>query len=160
MDISHFKSLHDWICSTDTTKVYSTADEENSHLNKALTEKQIEEMSKWTADKDHTEDSVEYRRAKFKQEFNNYFDLEYVLIYYVYTFFALMVDQRAKNMFFTYWEPLLDENGEQIEYNGKKIGGKWQPWFYDNDTCFGIDNEGDLRFDYYHEDDARDGFVF
>ncbi len=73
---------------------------------------------------------------KFKMEFENYFDMHYCLIYYVYTFFALMVDQRAKNMFLTYW--------------GKT--GKWQPWFYDNDTSFGINNEGQLVFDYYHED--------
>lgn len=73
---------------------------------------------------------------KFKNEFETYFDLHYSLIYYVYTFFALMVDQRAKNMFLTYW--------------GKT--GKWYPYFYDNDTCFGINNEGQLVFDYYHED--------
>lgn len=53
--------------------------------------------------------------AKFKEEFENYFDLHYTLIYYVYTFFALMVDQRAKNLFLTYW--------------GKT--GKWYPYFYD-----------------------------
>ena len=73
---------------------------------------------------------------KFKMEFEDYFDLHYCLIYYVYTFVALMVDQRAKNMFLTYW-------GET---------GKWQPWFYDNDTSFGINNEGQLVLDYYHED--------
>ena len=73
---------------------------------------------------------------KFKAEFENYFDLHFALIYYVYTSVMLMVDQRAKNMFLTYW-------GET---------GKWQPWFYDNDTCLGINNEGLLVFDYYHED--------
>lgn len=73
---------------------------------------------------------------KFKNEFETYFDLHYSLIYYVYTFFALMVDQRAKNMFLTYWGNT----------------GKWYPYFYDNDTCFGINNEGQLVFDYYHED--------
>ena len=73
---------------------------------------------------------------KFKAEFEDHFDLHYCLIYYVYTFFALMVDQRAKNMFLTYW-------GET---------GKWQPWFYDNDTSFGINNEGQLVFDYFYED--------
>ena len=79
---------------------------------------------------------------KFKAEFEDHFDMHYCLIYYVYTFFALMVDQRAKNMFLTYW-------GET---------GKWQPWFYDNDTSFGINNEGQLVFDYYHEDtDQLDG---
>lgn len=74
--------------------------------------------------------------AKFKEEFENYFDLHYTLIYYVYTFFALMVDQRAKNLFLTYW--------------GKT--GKWYPYFYDNDTCFGINNQGELTLDYWHED--------
>ena len=79
-----------------------------------------------------TKDNVD----KFKAEFENYFDLHFALIYYVYTSIMLMVDQRAKNMFLTYW-------GET---------GKWQPWFYDNDTCLGINNEGRLIFDYYHED--------
>lgn len=73
---------------------------------------------------------------KFRSEFENYFDLHYSLIYYVYTSVMLMVDQRAKNMFLTYWADT----------------GKWQPWFYDNDTCLGINNEGHLVFDYYHED--------
>lgn len=79
-----------------------------------------------------TKDKVD----KFRYEFEQHFDLHYCLIYYVYTFFALMVDQRAKNMFLTYWGST----------------GKWQPWFYDNDTCFGINNEGQLVYDYYHED--------
>lgn len=52
---------------------------------------------------------------KFKAEFENYFNLHYALIYYVWTFVALMVDQRAKNLFLTYW--------------GKT--GKWYPYFYD-----------------------------
>lgn len=40
---------------------------------------------------------------KFEREFNLHFNLHYCSIYYVYTFFALMTDQRAKNMFLTYW---------------------------------------------------------
>ena len=58
-----------------------------------------------------TKDDVD----KFKAEFEDHFDLHFALIYYVYTSIMLMVDQRAKNMFLTYW-------GET---------GKWQPWFYD-----------------------------
>lgn len=77
---------------------------------------------------------------RFRREFEDHFDLHYCLIYYVFTFFALMVDQRAKNMFLTYWDPNKDGNG------------KWYPYFYDNDTIFGINNEGELAFDYYHED--------
>ena len=74
---------------------------------------------------------------KYREEFQDIFNLHYVLVYYVWTFFFLMVDQRAKNMFMTYW-------GET---------GKWYPYLYDNDTCLGINNEGRMKFDYYHEDD-------
>lgn len=79
---------------------------------------------------------------KFRNEFEDHFNLHYTLIYYVYSSVMLMVDQRAKNMFLTYWEDT----------------DRWEPWFYDNDTCLGINNEGNLVFDYYHEDiDTLDG---
>jgi hypothetical protein len=84
----------------------------------------------------HTVDNAAYRLAKFKTEFEQWFDMHYTAVYYTYTFFALMVDQRAKNMFLTYWAEKE----------------KWFPYFYDNDTSFGINNEGHLTFDYYHED--------
>lgn len=74
--------------------------------------------------------------TKFKNEFEQHFNKNYTLTYYVYTFVMLMVDQRAKNMMFTYWDST----------------GKWYPYFYDNDTCLAINNEGLLVFDYYHED--------
>lgn len=80
--------------------------------------------------------------TKFKSEFESHFNLHKCLVYYVYTSLMLMVDQRAKNMMWTYWDST----------------GKWEPWFYDNDTCLGINNEGQLVFDYYHEDtDIVDG---
>jgi hypothetical protein len=79
------------------------------------------------------DDDIETRTKKLN-EFNNNvynkFDKDYLLFYYVYTFVAQMVDQRAKNMFLTHW----------AEKDGKY--GKWQPWLYDNDTCLGINNEG------------------
>lgn len=79
---------------------------------------------------------------KFRDEFEDHFNLHYTLIYYVYTSVMLMVDQRAKNMFLTYWADT----------------GKFEPWLYDNDTALGINNEGNLVFDYYHEDiDTLDG---
>ena len=89
----------------------------------------LKEMHDWVVS---TRGNVE----KFKAEFENYFNLHYTLIYYVYTFFALMVDQRAKNLFLTYWDKT----------------GKWYPYFYDNDTCFGINNQGELALDYWFED--------
>ena len=83
----------------------------------------------------HTHDTREYRLAKFKTEFEDHFDMDFSLVYYIYTFFMLMCDQRAKNQFLTSWD-----------------GEIWAPWLYDNDTCLGINNEGYLRYDYYHED--------
>lgn len=82
---------------------------------------------------------------KFRAEFEEYFDLDFCLIYYVYSFVMLMVDQRSKNMMLTTWD-----------------GTHWLPYFYDNDTCLGINNEGQLVFDYYHEDHDThgDGDVF
>lgn len=89
----------------------------------------------------HTADTAAYRLAKFKTEFRDHFNKDFCLVYYVYTLTMLMVDQRAKNMFLTTWD-----------------GVHWEPWLYDNDTCLGINNEGALVFDYYHEDiDELDG---
>ncbi len=85
--------------------------------------------------------STKNDKDKFRNEFEKYFDMHFSCIYYVFTFFALMTDQRAKNMFLTYWNP-----------EGTEDGGRWYPYFYDNDTIFGINNEGALVFDYYHED--------
>ena len=86
--------------------------------------------------------STKNNTAKFASEFESHFNLHKCLVYYVYTSLMLMVDQRAKNMMWTYWNDT----------------GKWEPWFYDNDTCLGINNEGQLVFDYYHEDtDIVDG---
>lgn len=83
----------------------------------------------------HIHDTKEYRLAKFKTEFEEHFDMDFSLVYYLYTFVMLMCDQRAKNQFLTSWD-----------------GEIWFPWLYDNDTCLGINNEGYLRYDYYHED--------
>lgn len=83
----------------------------------------------------YTTDTKAYRLAKFRKEFERHFNLEFCLVYYLYTFVMLMVDQRAKNQFLTSWD-----------------GEIWYPWLYDNDTSFGINNNGHLIFDYYHED--------
>lgn len=92
-------------------------------------------------------DNDAYRLAKFRDEFEQYFDMHYAAVYYVYTFFALMVDQRAKNLFLTYWR------NNAYGPNDDTNPGKWYPYFYDNDTCFAISNKGHLDFDYFHEDD-------
>lgn len=100
-DISNFKVMHDWVAST------WQGGATNAFLAGAYT----------GIDGDtYTQDTVNYRLAKFKKEFTEHFDFDFCLLYYVYTFVFLMVDQRAKNMFLTTWD-----------------GVHYQPWFYDND---------------------------
>lgn len=75
---------------------------------------------------------------KFKAEVENWFDLDFLLFYYLFTEIFAMVDQRAKNMMFYYCAK----------------DGKWRPIFYDNDTILGLNNEGAIAFSYnveYHD---------
>lgn len=123
--IKNFKEMHDWVCST---APYDLIPDPNDTSDEPKLIKVP--LSKEEADA---------RLLKFKNEFKNYFNMHYSCIYYVFTFFALMTDQRAKNMFLTRWK---DTDGKY----------RWYPYFYDNDTIFGINNEGALVFDYYHED--------
>lgn len=100
-DISAFKEMHDWVVSTYQVDATGNA---------------LESAYIGIDGDEYTHDTAEYRLAKFKKEFEEHFDMEYALVYYVYTFFALMVDQRAKNLFLTSWD--------------KK---HWMCYFYDND---------------------------
>lgn len=129
--IANFKEMHDWVLSTAT---YSLVDGKRV----PITPTPLAEAVTY-GETTYTEDNEEYRLAKFKYEFTDYFNLHYSSIYYVFTFFALMTDQRAKNLFLTRWK------GDDGQY-------RWYPYFYDNDTIFGINNEGAMVFDYYHED--------
>jgi len=135
--LSRFKIMYEWVHST-ARGTYNGAPQatgqplENTYVDKL--------------GNSHLYDNDDYRLAKFRDEFENYFNLDYSAIYYVYTFFALMVDQRAKNMFLTYWRD--DAYGPNDETNP----GRWYPYFYDNDTSYGISNKGHLDFDYYHQD--------
>ena len=124
-NISSFKVMHDWVVST---------------WQDGATGAPLEATYTDISGNTYDTDTAEYRLAKFKKEFTEHFDLGFCLIYYLYTFVMLMVDQRAKNMFLTSWD--------KVHY---------QPWFYDNDTILGINNEGVLIFDYYHEDHDKLG---
>ena len=68
---------------------------------------------------------------KFKNEFEQYFNKDFCLFYYVMMDIMLAVDSRAKNMF-------LDTLDGQI----------WYPRWYDIDTTYGLNNEGGLQFEY------------
>ena len=47
----------------------------------------------------YTNDTAEYRLAKFKAEAPNYMEIDSALFYYLFTELFLMVDSRAKNAF-------------------------------------------------------------
>lgn len=102
-------------------------------------------MAAWVASTDRSAVSTEAekatRLAKFRAEFEEHFVLEPMLYYYLFTETFLMVDSRAKNFFPTTFD-----------------GVHWFPFPYDFDTAIGINNEGQLVFDYDLEDkDTVDG---
>ena len=87
--------------------------------------------------KTYNNDTVEYRKAKFKAEASNYFVMDSVLYHQVFTLAFCMVDNRAKNLFWGY----------------SKLQNKWHLNFsYDHDTGMGNDNEGGLTLRYGYLD--------
>ena len=103
-DMTHFKVMHDWVANT---------------WQDGATGEALAETYTGLDGKTYTNDTAEYRLAKFKKEFEEHFDFDFCLAYYVLTFVLLMVDQRAKNMFLTTFD-----------------GIHYQPWLYDNDQNF------------------------
>lgn len=87
-------------------------------------------------DVEYTTDSAEYRKAKFRAELPDHANVDALVFYYVITEIFLCIDQREKNAFPTRWadDPL------------------WMMLFYDADSSLGIDNKGNLAFDYFLED--------
>ena len=82
-----------------------------------------------------TEEQKAARLAKFRSEAPDWFEMDAMIFYYIFTEVFLMVDSRAKNMFPT-----------------KMPETKWFILLYDADTSIGINNEGQLVFDYDLED--------
>ena len=85
----------------------------------------------------HTVDNARYRLAKFKNEFSLHFDINYSLIYFILTELLLAYDSRQKNMMLA-------------SYGPRKSGGChiWYPIFYDIDTQLGVNNSGQIYWDY------------
>lgn len=85
---------------------------------------------------EYTQDTAEYRLAKFSAELKDHFVEEAVIFYYLFTEIFLSIDQREKNAFPTYLSDI----------------DRWIVLFYDADSSCGTDNKGNLAFDYYLED--------
>lgn len=104
----------------------------------------LKRMTDWVASTNRfaveTEEEKQALLDKFKAEFEDYFIKDAMIFYYVFTETFLMVDNRAKNFFPTTYDGL-----------------HWMPLPYDMDTAIGINNEGQLVFDYDLEDTDRIG---
>lgn len=89
---------------------------------------------------------------EFKAHLGDYFVLDSIMYYYLFTTRYTMVDNRAKNTFWHY-----GKTGE-VDSEGNPIR-KWDLAFdYDNDTALGINNYGDMVYRYGYEDtDVQDG---
>lgn len=67
----------------------------------------------------------------FKDHAAEYFDVNYLLTYYIVTDYWASVDQRAKNILWRTWD-----------------GMKWYPTYYDGDTAMGVRNDAFLVYKY------------
>lgn len=107
----------------------------------------LKAMCDWVVSTDRsavsTEEDKAARLQKFKDEFEDHFIKAPMIFYYVFTETFLMIDNRAKNFFPTTFD-----------------GVHWFPFPYDMDTAIGINNEGQLKYEYDLEDtDVVDGKV-
>jgi hypothetical protein len=112
----------------------------------------------------------DYRKAIFISEFEQHFNKNHALVYYLFCEFTALCDNRAKNMFLrcenVRCERLLNTNGDEIsimdiiEPNTGKVNAdlldwenstfaKWLTDLYDLDSCFGVENSGYLEIPYY-----------
>lgn len=89
---------------------------------------------------DYTDDNNKFPTAKwqsdtFKNEASKYFNLDFLIAYYLYVQFNLAVDQLAKNMLLRTWDGVM-----------------WYITYYDGDCQLGSDNKSFLTGKY---DDGR-----
>lgn len=80
-----------------------------------------------------------FASQQFKSEASLYFDVDYLLTYYLITDYWGSVDQRAKNILWRTWDGL-----------------KWYPTFYDGDTAMGVRNDSFLAYLYNMTRDTWD----
>lgn len=119
-DTTNLEKFSAWLTTTDLTQVTG------ADLAEAVTINGVE----------YTQDTEEYRLAKFTAELPDWMDVAAAVFYYVFTEIFLCIDQREKNAFPTLYALLL----------------LWIILFYDADSSLGINNKGALAFEYFLED--------
>ena len=99
-----------------------------------------------------SEEDKEARRQKFRNELSQYFNVNFLCDYYMFTDVFGMVDQRVKNMMLAFWhDPDVD-----IETNPVMKGMRGYFIFYDNDTMLGVRNDGQLKYGWDINEESMD----
>lgn len=104
----------------------------------------LEQTVKWIK-------STESNGFKFKSELSNYFDVDYLCDYYMFTEIFGCVDQRVKNMMLGFW---YKEEAYTPEDPMKGMRGYFI--FYDNDTIMGVRNDGRLKYNWDIDENTVD----
>ena len=157
-DLVLFKSddLSTWDDSFESRYPEEVGDDEHAYGSAPGELDKLQEMVSWVYSTRRLETDSEEEKArklkKFKDEIEDYFNLESTLFYYLFTELFLLADSRAKNAFPTYYKSRTAGDG----------GDRWYWIPYDMDTALGINNEGLLVFGYDLEDTdlVHGAFVF
>ena len=108
-DPTQLKEFASWVRSTDPTQ--ATGDALTSSVtypSVVVTYEEHEDIDtgeityeevRTTVNVTYTNDTAEYRKAKFRAELGNYVEIDSALFYYLFTELFLMIDSRAKNAF-------------------------------------------------------------
>lgn len=99
--------------------------------------KYLEPLVKWVK-------STQNDGGKFKAELANWFDVDYLCDYYMFTEIMGCVDQRVKNMMMGFWYDL--EKDKVLAYM----------IFYDCDTILGVRNDGRLKYSWDMDENTVD----
>lgn len=115
----------------------------------ALKPKYLEAAVKWINSTDTLADGLSEiekaaRTKKFRDELPNYFDVNYLCDYYMFTDIFGCVDQRVKNMMLAFF----------YDPDKKKVLGYFI--FYDCDTILGVRNDGRLKYPWDVDENTTD----
>lgn len=99
--------------------------------------KYLEPLVKWVK-------STKDDGAKFKAELADWFDVDYLCDYYMFTDIMGCVDQRVKNMMMAFW------------YDPDKDKTLAYMIFYDCDTILGVRNDGRLKYSWDVDENTTD----
>ena len=99
--------------------------------------KYLEPLVKWVK-------STQNDGGKFKAELANWFDVDYLCDYYMFTEIMGCVDQRVKNMMMGFW------------YDPEKDKVLAYMIFYDCDTILGVRNDGRLKYSWDMDENTVD----